>query len=246
MSNSPESVSPAARRSWRAWAVPALAVLFAAVAAIGWWLRDGRTASAEEVAARAELTKLGALVVMDAGRTHVAGVTLSTIQSPDRLERAIQLLPSLTHINSLNAEQTPVGDEQARVIGGLSSLQDLVLSHTGISDAAVKSLAGLSNLRSLHLANTGLTNAAIPELTRLTSLTILDISGTKVTGNFETLPNLTKLNWLVVRGLPLEGEAIAAVANCPNLHRLSLTAAGSDPEALAKLEQQRPELAIDR
>jgi internalin A len=220
-----ESTSPLSRRP-RAIAV---AILLAVIAAgLAWWLRGGGQATAEEAAAKAELTKLGALLV------------------PDSFERAIALLPALGQLRSLNVDGTQFGDAHAATVGQLGSLQDLVLSNTAITDAALDKLGSLTQLKTLYVVNTGVTNAGMPLIGRLRSLRIVDISGTKVTGGLEPLRQLGDLNWLVAQRLTLDAPAIGAIGECQGLSRLSLRETTCPAEALSELEQKRPEMAIDR
>lgn len=205
-----------------------------------------RAPSAAEVSAKAELGKLGALVVMDSDRAHVAGVNLATLQSPEQLADAVKLLPALSQINSLNAEGTGISDGDMAEIGKLTSLRDLVLSHTKITDSGFDKLQSLKNLQSLHAADTAITNASLPTVGRLTSLAVLDLSGTKVTGNLTPLQNLGKLNWLVMRNLSLDAAALATLSDCKSLHRLSLNDTKCPSEAVETLRKARPDLSIDQ
>lgn len=210
------------------------------------WPGCGGGASSQELAAKAELAKLGALVVMDSAREHVAGVTLATLKSPDALGEAVRLLPALPRINSVNADGTALNDEQAAVLGQLTTLQDLVLSHTQVTDAGVAKLRSLRNLKSLHLADTAVTGASLATLAELSALSVLDLSNTKIGGDFAALRGLQKLNWLVLRGLTLDAAALQALGECQSLQRLSLNGATAPADAVKALRQQRPELTVDQ
>jgi hypothetical protein len=224
-------------------------VLFAAVAVIAagiaFWHRPDRAAIQRELDAKNELAGLGALVVMDAGRTHVNSVNLATLKSPDSLDRAVELLPALQHLHSLNVDGTAFGDEHAIVVGQLDRLQDLVLNNTPISDAALKELEGLSRLKTIHLADTSATNAGMQSLGQLHALNIVDISGTKVS-NLELLAELPELTWLVAKRLRLDATGIAALGKCRSLGRLSLNDSTTPPEAVEELAREKPNLTIDR
>jgi hypothetical protein len=230
------------RQSWIAVAV-ALAGL---VAVFAWWRHASRQAAERELAAKTELAELGALVVMDVERKHVSSVNLSTLKSPDTLDRAVALLPELTRLQSLHVEGTGFRDEHISVVGRLARLQDLALSNTQITDAALDKLQGLSRLNTIYLVDTALTNAGMPALARIRSLKIIDISATKVTGNFAPLCELPDLGHLLARELALDATALAALAECPALTRLSLQDSTYPQASLDELMQKRPELAIDR
>jgi hypothetical protein len=226
--------------------LPIVLVVAAVAAGIGWWLWSSRQAAAREVATKAELDKLGALVVMDAARKHVNSVNLTTLQSPESLDRAIELMPTLSQVQSLHVEGGAFEDKHAAVVGRLGKLKDLALSGTKITDAALEHLQGLSQLDTLYLVDTAITSAGIPAIARLDSLKVLDISQTKVTGNFEPLRDLSSLKHLLVGGLTLDAAAIEAIGGCPSLSRLTLIEATYPQEAVEQLTQKRPELAIDR
>lgn len=222
----------------------ALAVVF--IAAALFWTEFGNRSSEQELATKASLAKLGALVVMDSDRKHVVGVNLSTLHATEMLGQAIEVLPALGHLKSINADHTDLNDEHLEVIGQLTSLEDLVLSHTAITDAGLARLVDLRNVKSLHLTETALTNASVANLAKFRALSILDISGTKITGDLGPICGLNKLNWLVARRLTLDAAAVAAIANCSGLHRLSLNDTNCPRDAVVKLAQKRPDLTIDR
>jgi hypothetical protein len=235
-------VSPRRQSHWFAIAI------LAGMIALGtcWWVWSSRGAAERELAAKAELGKLGALVVMDADRQHVNSVNLSTLQSPDSLDRAVELLPQLPRIQSLHVEGTAFGDEHAAVVGRLNLLGDLALSNTKITDAALDELQGLSRLDTLYLLETAITSAGLSKISQIDSLKVLDISNTKVTGNFEPLRELTNLKHLLVQNLMLDAAAINAFGECPALSRLTLIGSTYPKEALDELRQKRPELAVDQ
>jgi hypothetical protein len=237
----PANKSPR-RQFWVALAV-ALAVV---VALFAWWLYASRQAAERELAAKTELAQLGALVVMDVGRKHVSSVNLSTLKSPDTLDRAVALLSDLTRLQSLHVEGTAFRDEHIAVVGRIASLQDLALSNTEITDAALDKLRGLSRLNTIYVVDTALTNAGMPALARISSLKIIDISGTKVTGNFAPLCDLPDLGHLLARELTLDAAALPALAECPALTRLSIQASTYPQAALDELMQKRPTLSVDR
>jgi hypothetical protein len=222
-------------------------VLLAVVAGgVAWWMYAAGKASEREAAAKAELTELGALMAMDSQREHVNSVNFATLKSPDTLDRAVELLPALGQLKSLNVQGTQFGDKHAAIVGQLGSLQDLALSSTQITDSGLEKLVGLSRLNAMYLVDTPVTNAGLPALAQLDSLKILDLSQTKVTGNFGAFRELPQLQHLLVQKLTLDAAAIAAIGQIPNLSRLTLWEATYPEEALSQLEQKKPNLAIDR
>jgi hypothetical protein len=245
MENSASESLPPQKRSGSGLWIAAALVLAAVAGGLGWWFLGDRQASEAELAAKAELTTLGALPAMDAERIHVNSINLSTLRSPDSLGRALALLADLPYLKSLNVENTQFGDEHAGMVGELDSLESLVLSNTPITDAALEKLAGLSNLATLHLVDTGVTNAGMPALSKIRSVQILNLSGTKVTGNLAPLRELPDLQHLLLENLTLDAAALAAIADFPAITRLALRGSTYPAEALAQLKQKKSGLAID-
>ncbi len=96
MTSASEPPATASRRG-KPSVVLGVALLLAIVAGASvWWIGHHRGVSPEETAARAELTKLGALVVMDSQREHVSSVNLATLKSPGTIDQAVQPAPCPT------------------------------------------------------------------------------------------------------------------------------------------------------
>jgi hypothetical protein len=239
-----EAVPPSESRPSRRLAI----VLIVAAAALGlaYWLWSSHQSQAAEDAAARELQEIGALVVKDSAGRHVASVNLSTLQSPDALSKALQLLPALRYLTSLDASRTSIGDDQLEGVGQLSSLNSLSLIETSIGDAGARHLSGLTNLEALHLASTQISGEALSALSGLTSLRVLDLSATKVAGNLAPLAKLPQLEWLVLRSLTLDDDALQSLADCQSLRRLTLEESKFAKESADALRRALPELQIDR
>ncbi|RIK85064.1 MAG: hypothetical protein DCC67_04525 [Planctomycetota bacterium] len=217
-----------------------------AAAAAYWFLGGGGGSSAAEGEAAKQLESLGALVVKDGGQSYVASVNLSTIGSAESLAKAVELLPALARLGSLDASRTAITDQQLATIGRLGSLTTLTLSETGVSDQGVNSLRSLDNLQSLSLSSTGVSDAAFFDLADLRELRVLDLANTKVSRDLAPLAQLPRLEWLVLRGLTLADDALSQLAACDSLQRLSLEESKYSPESLTALEQKMPSLKVDR
>ena len=249
--NSPSELpDPPVRSAGPRWIAVAIAVavivLTALAASSAWWFYSRGQVSPEELAAKSELTTLGALVVMDPERKFVNSVNLATLKSPETFDRAVELLPALARVKSLNFNATPFRDEHAPSVARIGNLQDLVLNNTAVTDAAIEMLAGLSGLSTLYLVNTNVTSAGLPAIGQMDSLKILDLSGTKVAGDFEPLQELSELNWLVAQRLSLDAAAITALGKCQGLTRLTLKETTVPEQAVSQLQRERPSLTIDR
>jgi hypothetical protein len=210
---------------------------------LAWWLWQERQATARELTAKSALSDLGALVVMDGERKHVASLNLSTLSDAEKLDKAIEHVPYLIHLSSFDASRTPIRDEQLKQVATLSGLEALTLTSTSISDAGIAHLGKLNKLQALHLTGTKVSNSGLNALSSLEGLKVLDLSATAVSGNLGQLSSLPQLNWLVLRNLTLEGDALGELAGCQQLGRLSLEGSQYDQASLEKLRQSQP--AID-
>lgn len=240
MSQSAEHIPTKPRQRWIT-----AALLLVAIAAGVIWYWQSQQALGREHDARLILDELGAVVVMDGPRRHVASLNLSTLKTTEDLAVAIEVLPDLLWLTSLDASRTVIDDTSLSAVDHLRRLNSLVLSGTAISDAGVARLKSLKELNSLMLARTKITSTALPSISRLRSLKILDLTGTGVTGGLEPLADLPQLEWLLLRNLSLEDGALVALAQCPGLHRLSLENSTYSAESLKVLLDKAPSLAVD-
>jgi Leucine-rich repeat (LRR) protein len=220
-------------------------VALVAVAIAYWFLANAKRAAAEAEAAKS-LESLGVIVVMDGSRTHVASVNLSTVTSPESLAKAIELLPALTNLGSLDASRTAITDGQLATVGRLRSLESLALGQTSITDRGLKQLAGLTQLRSLNLTTTPISGAGLASLSNFRRLKILDLSATKTADNLAPLARLPQLDWLVLRNLTLADGALSDLSASESLSRLTLEGSTYPAESLTQLQQALPELSVDK
>ena len=211
---------------------------------LAWWLWQGRQATARELAAKSALSDLGALVVMDGNRSHVASLNLSTIPDAEKLDKALEHVPHLIHLSSFDASRTPIRDEQLKQVATLPGLEALTLTSTSISDAGIAHLARLKKLQALHLTGTKVSSSGLNALSSLEGLKVLDLSATAVSGNLGQLSSLPQLNWLVLRNLTLEDDALGELAGCQQLRRLSLEGSQYDQASLEKLRQGQPTIDV--
>jgi Leucine-rich repeat (LRR) protein len=146
----------------------------------------------------------------------------------------------------LDASRTAIANDDLKTVGQLSRLNSLALGTTAIEDSAISHLGNLSHLKSLGLAETGVTSAALVSIAHLKSLMILDLSGTKVKSELHQLVHLPRLEWLVLRNLDLDQNALTALAKCPTLHRLSLEESSYGKASLDTLLSSAASLVVDK
>ncbi|MCC6491782.1 MAG: hypothetical protein IT424_02040 [Pirellulales bacterium] len=240
--DNPAAPPPRRRRAL----APALAIVLLLAAGLGYWLLNSGQRTAAEADAARSLEALGAIVVMDGSRSYVASVNLSTVESADSLHKAIELLPALGRLGSLDASRTPLKDQQLAAIGRLSTLASLALGQTAITDDGLQQLRPLEGLHSLNLAGTNVASGGLAALAGMRQLKILDLTGTHVASGLEPLAGLPQLEWLVLRGVKLADEALPQLSRSTSLTRLSLEGSEYPAASLARLRAARPQLTIDK
>jgi hypothetical protein len=181
---------------------------------------------------------------MDGNRRHVASLNLSTLSDAEKLGKALEHVPHLVHLSSFDASRTPIRDEQLKQVATLPGLEALTLTSTSISDAGIAHLATLKELQALHLSETKVSSSGLNALSPLEGLKVLDLSATAVSGNLGQLSSLPQLNWLVLRNLTLEDDALGDLAGCQQLRRLNLEGSQYDQESLEKLRQGQPAINV--
>lgn len=130
-----------------------------------------------EQAAAAALTKLGGRVTSDADG-HVAAVDLAQTPITDE---DLKLLAACPHLVELNLRATLVSDAGLETVGRLLQLEFLGLTGTMVTDAGLAHLAQLGRLRFVTLGHTSITDAGLTALARCTQLEGLNLKATSVT-----------------------------------------------------------------
>jgi hypothetical protein len=232
--------STSARARW----LPVVAIAACVLIGLLAWLWHGRQATARELAAKSALADLGAIVVMDGNRKHVASLNLSTLSDAEKLDKALEHVPHLIYLSSFDASRTAIRDEQLKQVGTLSGLETLTLTSTSISDAGIAHLERLKKLQALHLPGTKISSSGLNALSSLKALKVLDLSATSVSGNLGQLSSLPQLDWLVLRNLTLEDDTLGELAGCEQLRRLSLEGSQYDQESFEKLRQTLPTIDV--
>jgi hypothetical protein len=224
-----------------------IAIVFtAAVVAAGLWLWNLQRRGQAERAAAESLEELGAIVVVDGGSGRAASVNLSTISDEAKLAAAVELLPKLHWLTSLDASRTAIEDEHLETIGRLRGLTTLSLNETAIGDEGAARLRRLGDLQALYLASTEVTGAAFDDLAGMQELKILDASASRVRGNLAPLAKLPKLDWLILRNLPLGDEDLSELGGSASLTRLSLEGTTFSDAGLQELKEAAPGLSVSR
>ena len=77
----------------------------------------------------------------------------------------------------------PIGQEEMNLIASLSNLESLEIDQTPISDAEVDTLKGLDKLKILKIYRTAISDKSIPVFQKLKDLQYLYVWGTKISNN---------------------------------------------------------------
>jgi hypothetical protein len=102
---------------------------------------------------------------------------------------------TLSRLESLSLNWTPVTDTGLAHLTGLTELRELALMRTRITDAGLARLSGLTSLEDLWLTDTRITDVGLAQLRGLTRLRQVWLKGTGVTDTGveelrRALPNL--------------------------------------------------------
>jgi serine/threonine protein kinase/Leucine-rich repeat (LRR) protein len=168
-----------------------------------------------------ELAPLTSLEVLDLANTNITGSGFAQLANATALRELWltdtllkqQHLPLLAPFEKLQVlviggNRHDIGDEGARQIAALASLQRLALRNAKITDASLADLANLANLEELDLTGTRVTDTGIAELEVMPSLRRLVLDGTSITDG--AVASLTKIKSL--RSLNLTGTRLSAGA----------------------------------
>lgn len=215
----------------------------AATAGLLLW-RANRAAEAERNSI-AGLRQLGAVVVLDSDRQHAAAANLAPLTDPDQLDAAIQLIPHLYKLVSLEVRGTDLSESQLRTLALTASLESLTLNACGISTEEARVLTRLAQLKTLYLSENNIEKELLPDLAPLKRLKILDLSATQITNGLEPITALPALEWLLLRELQLEPGALKGLARCRLLKRLTLNKTSVPSEEWKGLQAEINGLAVD-
>jgi hypothetical protein len=127
-----------------------------------------------------------------------------------------------------------VTDDDLKLVGSISTLEELDLTKAPIGDAGILHLAHLENLRTLHLKETKVTDAGLPALGTLRSLWVLRLDHTRITAaGLIGVQGLKDLERLDLDGTKIGDSDLGHFTAFVRLRRLSLyhtqvTSAGVD------------------
>lgn len=222
-------------------------LLLLGLVAVGlfFWLQRQKQQEAAEAAAKPKVQQLGGLVLSGKTGKHVGSVNLALVRSQENFDEALKLVSDFPRLEVLDLTGNSIRSEQLKQVCQLSELTSLHLSNTTIDDAMAVHLGKVRSLTALHLLGTSLTSESLETIGSLKQLEVLDLSDTQISGDLAPLANLSNLNWLVLKNVPIEDEALGTLSQLPALKRLTLTGGQISDQQYKNLKKQRPGLRID-
>ncbi len=199
----------------------------------------------DEKPIRMRMEELGGLIIMDANRHHAATLNLSIIQSPEKFDEAMSLVPQLRQLEVIDATGTTLKNEHLAQLPRMRQLKSFHANQTAIGDEALETIRRFKRLQSLHLGHTQITDKGLARLGTLSQLIILDLSGTKIAPNLRNLTRWKMLQWLVMREVPLNTQAADVLKQMPVLGRLTVSPEQVDKEVVAKIQELCPKVRIE-
>jgi Leucine-rich repeat (LRR) protein len=179
-------------------------------------------------------------------------------------DRATAILQSLQteRLESLNVADCQLNDEDLSVLQKFPGLRDLVLSENPLTGSGLKALQN-QLLSHLDLSGSSVTDSGLSCLSQRDFLPgSLDVSNTQITGEFlhecrdgvrelrvngsrfaeenlKALVNFSSLDFLDLRGVPIGGEELSQLVECPRLAGLGFTETGDVLSTLASTGMAR-------
>jgi hypothetical protein len=135
----------------------------------------------------------------------------------------LAILKSLTWLEKLDLDRTPIASGALEPLAGLARLQTLSLEATGIGDDDFAQLAGLTKLTMLKLGGTQVSDAGLDYLDALLELENLSISDTKITvAGLAKLRTFERLQQLWIDESQVSRDSAAHLQALPSLKRVAV------------------------
>ncbi|MEM9658986.1 MAG: hypothetical protein AAF961_11550 [Planctomycetota bacterium] len=224
-------------------ALAAVALLAVVCGAFFLWRRAQQNAAEQE--ARAAISALQGLPVLDANQEHVVSLNLQLIKDESAVKQAMEWVAKLPHLEILDASGTAVADGDLVVVKGLRKLNSLHLNDTQVGDGCLEHIAPLRQLQGLHLSGTAVTDEGMSQISQLSSLLHLDLSGTSIGSGLAELAGHENLTWLLLREIPADAPVWNEVPKLASVKRLTVSDVESRPEFVEKLKAELPGRTID-
>jgi len=156
-------------------------------------------------------------------------------------------LKDLGSLQRLYLSRVSLTDEGLKHLSGLTGLVSLSLENTGITGKGLKHLGNLKNLEVLNLAENPIDDEALAHLKRLRRLDTITLRNTRVSGDgLVHLKPLKRLRVLNLNGCAIADESLDYLGGLKELRMLYLRGSNATDDAVARLKNQIPGLAVFR
>lgn len=161
---------------------------------------------------------------------------------------AVAAIKDWKELEVLDLEGTDVTSRSFEHIAGMTRLRVLRVGHSRVEDEGFENLAPLERLEELSIGGNKMSGRALPLLKLLPALRRLDLGGRQRTDsglwslalsdfNLDALAELTELESLDLRELPIGDAGVARLAALVNLRELNLSGTAVGAEGLTALAE---------
>jgi internalin A len=209
-------------------------------AGLGWIVRSARI-QRDAVAA---IERAGGEVTYDWEWQYTTSMPAGKPRAPRWLVKllGVDLFGHITNVYGLTATDTSISQ-----VGSLSELERLSLDRSPIGDSGVARLQGLTKLRSLELGGTRITDAGLKHLKGLTALNYLGLNSTPITDRgLVHLKGLSDLAYLHIDGTQITDAGLAHLKGLTKLRFIGLGKTQVTDAGMEDLKRALPCLTIDR
>jgi glyoxylase-like metal-dependent hydrolase (beta-lactamase superfamily II) len=176
---------------------------------------------ADEAAARARLSELGAVITSNNNLPPAISINLNVSKTNDT---DLTVLKEIKNIQTLLLRETPITDSGLAVLRDLSALVTLDLYHTAVSDSGLPHLKHLQGLQTLNLDWTKITDRGLKDLQQLRELRNVNLARTNVGDvGLRALKQLTKLVALDISNTKVTEDGLVELKELKDLRHLNLS-----------------------
>lgn len=153
----------------------------------------------------------------------------------------------LEKVNLVQVRSSPAEDDDLKIIGQLSHVDDLDLQGTRITDEGLIHLKRLPMLRILELSGTQITGEGLAHLSECASLTHLNLHETQVVdSSLVHLKQIPNLSGVALDDTRVTDQGLSHLEGMPQLKRVSLSGTKVTDLGIQEFSLKRPDVRIYR
>ncbi len=154
-------------------------------------------------------------------------------------------LKGCSSLKRLYIHDVQLGDHALSFLSALPHLEALSLRRTGVTGKALDELKAAAGLKVLNLSGDDIFDADLAKVARLRGLEVLALQDTKVTGSgLAKLAGMTRLNELNLNYCDITDDDLDDFVSMPNLRIVFAEGCNIHEDAIRKLNDRLPMLAI--